>query len=119
MQQIQSENNVQFGFRRFGGTIITARVDIWAPTKNNDWQLIQSMNFGGTQQAQQFKYHLLPGKYTCVFSCLVQESLNGVFNFDFYVNNEPIYHDQGNVDTSPADPNQKKPYLDKFELSIV
>jgi len=116
MRRIVS-NNFQMSFSRAGGSIITARVDVWKAS-GNQWLHVDALPFDRPvlpteQQARQ----LDRGEYTCVFQCFVAESLNGKYDFDLSVDGAKTYFDQGDVNTTPAK-NDSKVYKDQFILQV-
>lgn len=116
--QVTSPAQVALELRRKGGSIITSRLDVWSATQSG-WQLEDSALFQKVTMAverQQMK--LKKGQYTAVFTCRVEESVNGVYDFNFDVGATPVYADHGNVNTT-SDPHDSKVYRDQFVLDVV
>ncbi|MDO9003785.1 MAG: hypothetical protein Q7V20_10065 [Aquabacterium sp.] len=116
--QVTSTSPVSLQLKRQGGTVIQSRIDFWSATPNG-WQLASSDVFQRvTKPVEQQSAKLAKGQYTAVFSCRVEESVNGKFEFEFDVNGVAIYADKGNVNTTP-DPHDAKVYKDQFVLNVV
>jgi len=117
--QITSNTPLALNLTRRGGSIITARLDCWSATQQG-WKLAGSAVFQDVTKPSepQSISPLAKGQYTAVFTCRVEESINGVYEFTFSAANQQLYADKGNVNTSPA-PNDWKAYKDQFILDIV
>ena len=116
MRRIVS-NNFQMSFSRAGGSIITARVDVWRAS-GDQWVHVDALPFDRPVAPKERQDRQLdPGEYTCVFQCFVEESLNGKYDFDLSVDGSPTYVDQGDVNTTAAK-NDSKVYKDQFILEV-
>ena len=105
-------------FSRTGGSLITARLDVWQPTPTG-WQSVGQFAFSDpTHSVENVPGQLAPGSYTCVFQCYVEESLNGKYSFDFSVAGSSVYQDSGDVNTTSAN-NDSKVYKDQFVLKVT
>lgn len=116
MRRIVS-NNFQMSFSRAGGSIITARVDVWRAS-GDQWVHVDALPFDRPVVPKERQDRQLDrGEYTCVFQCFVEESLNGKYDFDLSVDGSPTYVDQGDVNTTAAK-NDSKVYKDQFILEV-
>lgn len=116
--QVTSSTPVPLELRREGGSIITVRVDFWMPTAAG-WKLVSSNLFQKvTSATERQAAKLAAGHYTAVFTCRVEESVNGVYGFGFDVGGTAVYADHGNVNTTPH-PHDSKVYKDQFVLTVV
>jgi hypothetical protein len=112
-----AESPVEFEFKRAGGSIIVSQIDIWKPTKKG-WVLVNQVKFSdATQQMESQKLKLAPDRFTCVFQCFVQESLNGRYDFALAVQGQKTFADQGDVNTTPSN-DDSKVYKDEFVLAV-
>lgn len=103
--------------QRSGGSIVKARADVWRAGAD-DWTLIGTAEFDdATKPAESFTLTLAKGSYTCVFQCLVQESLNGRYSFEFLVDGASTFADTGDVNTTPAK-DDRKVFQDQFLLEV-
>jgi hypothetical protein len=103
-------------FSRSGGALITARVDVWKPGKD-DWEFVAQYTFSdATQPTEVVHAKLAQGTYTCIFQCFVEESLNGKYKFMFTVDGDDTFADDGDVNTTSA-PNDSKVYKDQFIIT--
>lgn len=110
-------NDFQMSFERDGGTVIVASVDVWQE-RGADWQLVKQFPFKNALSSQQSLPGDLPtGTYTCVFWCLVRESLNGRFKFGLLVNGSPTFVNQGDVNTTSAK-DDSKVFKSQFVLEV-
>jgi hypothetical protein len=115
--QVTSSAPVPLELRRKGGSIVTSRLDVWLATPAG-WRLEGSsvlQNVTAPVERQSMK--LAKGQYTAVFTCRVEESINGVYEFNFDVGPTPVYADKGNVNTT-SDPHDSKVYRDQFVLVV-
>jgi len=104
-------------FTRSGGALITARADVWKADPGG-WVHIAQFEFSNpTLPAEQLQGTLPSGSYTCVFKCYVEESLNGIYSFDFQIGGVDTYNDDGDVNSTSAG-NDSKVYKDQFILEI-
>lgn len=116
--QTTATSPVGLELKRNGGAIVTARIDIWSASPQG-WNLHTSSVFQKVASKIELQSVKLPqGQYTVVFTCRVEESVNGVYAFAFNVANTALYADQGNVNTTP-DPHDAKVYKDQFVLDVV
>ena len=103
--------------KREGGGLILVRADVWssAPSgwKREGSVLLQDPN----QKRQQGSVVLGAGDYRVVFTCRVEEGLNGVFDYTFSAGNTPVFADQGNVDKTAA-ANEARNFQDEFDLTV-
>ena len=116
--KVTSSSPVAMELKRAGGSIIIARADFWSATATG-WTLIASASFqavANPNEAQSVK--LKKGQYTVVFTCRVEESVNGTYDFSFSVAGAALYADKGNVNTT-SDPHDAKVYKDQFVLDVV
>ncbi|MBG9390652.1 hypothetical protein [Caenimonas aquaedulcis] len=114
---ITAKAPVQLSLARSGGTIITARLDFWEATPNG-WKaagsnLLQQV----TQALEKQQASLQPGQYTCVLTCRVEESVNGVFDFDIQVANKSVGAAHGDVNTT-SDAHDSQAYKNQFILQV-
>lgn len=115
---VQSASPVSLSLSRSGGSIIQSRLDIWRSTANG-WQAVGSSLFNQVTQATESQNLKLPkGTYAAVFTCRVEESINGVYDFGFSVGMQKLYADKGNVNTT-NDPHDSKAYKDQFVLEVL
>jgi len=113
----KAKSPVELKFTRAGGSIIVAQVDIWRPTEEG-WVLVDQVKFSdATQQEEAQDLKLTPDRYTCVFQCFVQESLNGRYDFAFSVEDKATFADDGDVNTTPSN-DDSKVYKDEFVLAV-
>jgi len=115
---VTSPSPVTMELTRGGGSIILARADFWqsAPT---GWVLVTSASFQNVAKSPETQTVKLPkGQYTVVFTCRVEESINGVYDFAFSTAGKPLYADKGNVNTT-SDPHDSKAYKDQFVLDVT
>jgi hypothetical protein len=116
--QVVSPTPAALQLRRKGGSIVTARLDFWSATPAG-WQLAGSSIFQNVTAPSETQHAPLPkGQYTAVFTCRVEESINGVYDFHFDVGPTAVYADSGNVNTT-SDPHDSKVYKDQFVLDVV
>jgi hypothetical protein len=116
--QISAASPVRLQLKRAGGSVITARLDCWSATPTG-WQLAGSVAFQDVANPLETQsITLKKGQYTCVFTCRVEESVNGVYDFEFGVGGKPLYADHGNVNTT-SDPHDSKAYKDQFVLDVI
>ncbi|RZI84553.1 MAG: hypothetical protein EOP38_08740 [Rubrivivax sp.] len=116
--QVTTPTPVVLQLRRQGGSLIQSRVDFWSATPTG-WQLAGSDIFQNvTKPIEQQQAKLAKGQYTVVFSCRVEESINGTYGFEFDVGSTAVYADKGTVNTTP-DPHDSKVYKDQFILNVV
>jgi hypothetical protein len=112
-----SKSPAKFEFKRSGGSVITSVVDIWKPTEEG-WVLIAQVKFPDvTQPVEAKEVELAPNRYTCVFQCFVQESLNGRYDFTLSVRGKKTFADSGDVNTTPSN-DDSKVYKDEFVLEV-
>lgn len=106
-----------FSLSRAGGSLITARIDVWLPS-DEGWKPVTSCVFSDSTVPKEVRsLELAPNTYTCVFQCFVEESLNGRYEFQFSVNEAATYSDSGDVNTTSAN-NDSKVYKDQFVLVV-
>lgn len=104
-------------FTRKGGSIITARVDVWKAGPNG-WQAIEIFNFSDPlKPVETITKPLAKGDYMCVFQCYVHESLNGKYDFTFDVAGQRTFFDDGDVNTTSS-PDDSKVFKDQFQLTV-
>lgn len=116
--KVSTPSPVKFELKRDGGAIVTARVDVWSASANG-WSPVSSSVFQKvTNKVETQSVKMAKGSYTVVFTCRVEESINGIYAFGFDVAGSAIYADKGNVNTTP-DPRDAKVYKDQFVLDIV
>jgi hypothetical protein len=116
--QVTTTTPVALELKRQGGSIITARLDFWLPTPAG-WQLAGSNVFQKVTAPTERQQAKLPkGDYTAVFTCRVEESINGVYAFSFDAGGTSVYADSGNVNTTP-NPHDSKVYKDQFVLTVA
>lgn len=114
----KSKSPVSIDFKRQGGSIILARVDIWK-AKANDWELVASEEFkSATKPTESATLSLAKGSYTGIFQCFVEESLNGRYHFELNVGGKPTFVADGDVNTTPAN-DDAKVFKDQFILEVV
>ena len=110
-------NTFEMSFNRAGGSIITARVDVWKAT-GDQWVHVEALPFDRPIIPNQTLTRQLDrGEYTCVFQCFVEESLNGKYDFELSVDGNQTYFDKGDVNTTAAK-NDSKVYKDQFILDV-
>ena len=113
----KAKSPVKLDFRRAGGSIIVSQVDIWKPTEEG-WVLVDQAKFSdATQQLESRMVKLAPDRYTCVFQCFVQESLNGRYDFNLAVQGKETFADHGDVNTTTSN-DDSKVYKDEFVLAV-
>jgi hypothetical protein len=113
----KSKSPVPFEFERSGGSLITARVDIWKATEDG-WLAVGACEFNDpTAPNEQAQVKLDAGSYTCVFQCSVEESINGVYEFTLTVGGKATFADKGDVNTTMARDDQKV-FKDQFILEV-
>jgi hypothetical protein len=116
--KVSSTSPVAMNLKRGGGSIILARVDFWSATPTG-WKLIASANFQNVaSKAEAQSTKLAKGQYSVVFTCRVEESVNGIYDFKFDVAGVALYADSGNVNTT-SDPHDSKVYKDQFVLDVT
>ncbi|MFN0299756.1 MAG: hypothetical protein ACKVQU_05315 [Burkholderiales bacterium] len=109
---------IQFAFTRKGGAIIRARVDIWRPTAT-EWELAAQVPMDKVvEPSESVSERLKKGTYLCVFQCMVEESLNGRYEFVMEVAGKATFNDSGDVNTTP-NPADRKVYDDQFILEVT
>jgi len=112
-----AKSPAKFDFKRAGGSIIVSQVDIWKPTEAG-WVLVNQAKFSdATQLIESQEVELAPDRYTCVFQCFVQESLNGRYDFALAVQGKKTFADSGDVNTTPSN-DDSKVYKDEFVLAV-
>lgn len=110
-------NRFEMSFERAGGSVMTARVDVWRAA-DDKWQHVHQLAFDHPLIAdERLQATLESGEYTCVFQCYVEESLNGRYDFTLNVNKRPTFLDKGDVNTTAAK-NDSKVYKDQFVLDV-
>lgn len=115
--QVNSKSPIQLEFLRGGGSIIASRLDFWSPTQTG-WVLADSKLFQAvTKPIERQNPKLAVGIYTVVFTCRVEESINGIYNFEMKVNSVSVGADHGNVDTT-SNPHDSKAYKNQFVLVV-
>jgi hypothetical protein len=115
--QVNATSPVSLNFNRHGGSVITARLDFWRSTPQG-WQLAGSNLFQAVTLPQEVQVATLaPGSYTTVFTCRVEESVNGVYDFAMTAGGVDIGHDAGNVDTT-SNAHDSKVYKNQFVLNV-
>ena len=104
---------------RDGGTIITARVDIWRPIQTGSgWHLEQTLSYQQvTSRNETQQVSLAKGNYSAVVVCRVEESINGVFDLIVSANGSVVAKKSGNVDTT-ANPHDAEMYKNQFALEV-
>jgi hypothetical protein len=113
----KSKSPVKLDFKRAGGSIIVSQVDVWKPTEEG-WVLVAQTKFSdATQQVESHQVRLDPDRYTCVFQCFVQESLNGRYEFALSVQGKETFVDHGDVNTTTSN-DDSKVYKDEFVLMV-
>jgi len=113
----RAKSPAKFTFEREGGSIVVSQVDIWKPTEKR-WVLVNQVKFSdATQPTESAEVELPPDRYTCVFQCFVQESLNGRYDFTLAVQGKKTFVDKGDVNTTPSN-DDSKVYKDEFVLEI-
>jgi hypothetical protein len=87
--------------RNRGGAIVKAVVDAWKST-GDDWELAGSFPLMDVAtKIQKVDVHLEPGvTYLCMLRTEVEESLNGVFDYNLFVNNTKTVVGNGDVNTT-------------------
>jgi hypothetical protein len=111
------DSNFEMSFQRSGGSIITARVDIWR-AEQEQWQHVAELVFDNpVLPTEKRGAELKAGRYTCVFKCRVEESLNGRYGFDLAVNDKSTFADTGDVNTTSSQ-HDSKVYRDQFVLAV-
>jgi hypothetical protein len=112
-----AKSPVELGFSRSGGSIIKARTDVWLATESG-WELMASSEFAdAAKSAESVRVELKPGQYTCVFQCVAQESVNGVYRFALAVDGKPTIANEGDANTTPAK-NDEKIFKDQFVIAV-
>jgi hypothetical protein len=107
----------EMSFQRSGGSIITARVDVWRADQDQ-WQHVHELVFDNPLlPAERHSAELKGGRYACVFKCRVEESLNGKYHFDLAVNDKSTFADAGDVNTTSSQ-HDSKVYRDQFVLAV-
>ncbi len=115
--QVKAKAPFDVQLTRAGGSVITARLDYWSATPQG-WQLAGSNLFQDVVLSPEVEpAPLAKGQYTAVFTCRVEESINGVYAFELAVAGKALYQDQGNVNTTP-NPHDSKAYKDQFVLVV-
>ena len=108
---------VPFRFKRSGGSIVIARIDVWEPTPS-EWKSVGQFHFKDSTKSTESTSGALPkGSYTCVFQCYVEESLNGKYGFSLDVGGKRTFEDDGDVNTTSA-PDDHKVFKDQFVLHV-
>jgi hypothetical protein len=116
MRRIVSKD-FRMSLTRSGGSIIKVRVDVWKATTTG-WEPVTELRFDNAlARSEQAQGRLERGEYMCVFQCSVEESLNGVYGFDFAVNETDTFVDRGNVNTT-AVKNDLRVFKDQFVLEV-
>ncbi|MBK9131243.1 MAG: hypothetical protein IPM20_06345 [Gammaproteobacteria bacterium] len=115
--QITSKKPISMVLNRNGGTVITARIDFWRATPQG-WDLAGSSLFQNvTKKNETHSANLPKGSYTAVLVCRMEESINGVYDFDMLVNGTSVGSDSGNVDTT-SNPHDSKFYKNQFVIDV-
>jgi len=110
-------NDFEMSFDRRGGSIITARVDVWREA-DEEWLHVAELVFDNPLVLSEKRSSSLPdGRYTCVFKCRVEESLNGRYAFDLGVGGKSTFVDSGDVNTTSSQ-HDSKVYRDQFVLAV-
>lgn len=113
----KSTSPVSFQFKRSGGAIVLAQVDVWKAGAE-DWTLVDTVAFNKAKLPEETAILALdPGSFTCVFQCFVTESINGKYAFAFAVAGQGTYADSGDVNTTPAK-DDSKAFKDQFILEV-
>lgn len=113
----KAKSPVAIDFKRQGGSIILARIDIWK-AKVDGWTLLASEEFkDATRPSESVSLTLAKGSYTGVFQCFVQESLNGHYQFELSIGGKATFADNGDVNTTPAK-DDTKVFKDQFILEV-
>lgn len=97
---VQNEFDIQLD-RTKGGAFVKARVDAWKAT-DEAWELAGTFALSDVLQKNERRTCTLPdgASYLCVFQCEIEESLNGIYAYDFYVNNTKVVFGAGDVNTT-------------------
>lgn len=102
---------------RKGGTVITARLDVWRAT-TTDWVLEASLIYQKVTSASETQQvTLAPGSYSAVIVCRVEESINGAYEFNVKANGSVVASKVGNVDTT-ANPHDAEMYKNQFAIEL-
>lgn len=100
--QVTANNPIAIQLRRSGGCVITARLDYWIPTKSG-WNLAGSSILQQvTSNIENQSITLPKNSYTVVAKFFVEESINGVYTFEFDINGQSICEKNGDVNTSAS-----------------
>lgn len=112
-----STTPIAFVLQRDGGAIITCRLDIWKAS-GSGWDLIHSALYQDvTSPIEVQEIVLLPGLYTAVFVCRVEESINGIYSIKAVLNDTIVAEKAGNVDTT-SQPHDVAAYKNQFILEV-
>ena len=114
---VTTSSPVAMSIKRDGGALILVRADVWS-NASSGWKREGSVLLQDPGQKQQQGAVILgAGDYRVVFTCRVEEGLNGVFDYTFLVGNTPVFTDQGNVDKTAA-ANEARNFQDEFDLTV-
>ncbi len=118
---INIKSPVPFAFSRSGGSDIRSEIQIWIkkPVYSPSDRPIARLTFGNPTLAIEAQdAHLAPGNYICVFLAMVCEARDGSFGMQVHVGNQPVYTQQGDVNTTPA-PRDLRNFKSVFELTAL
>lgn len=103
--------------RNKGGALVRAQVDAWE-ANGTDWHLVKSFPMLAVLATHQNTACQLPrGTYLCVFRVEVEESLNGVYDYDYFVDGSKVFFGKGDVNTTAAT-NDSAAFKEQFLLVV-
>lgn len=115
--RVTASSPVAMDVKRVGGALILVRADVWSNAPSG-WKLEGSLLLQDPgKKQQQGAVTLGAGDYRVVFSCRVEEGVNGVFDYAFSVGSTQVFTDQGNVDKTAA-ANEARNFQDEFDLTV-
>lgn len=90
--------------RKAGGAIIKGQVEVWDLDDNDEPELVTIFPLVGvTKRTETVPCHLEAGKsYYCIFRSRMVESANGIYDWEFFVNDTRVAFTNGNVDTTAS-----------------
>ena len=115
--QVTTNSPFNIELQRRGGAIIVCRVDYWLPTQS-DWDLKDSTHFNHvTTEVESHSVNLASGHYTVVAKFFVEESINGVFDFNLLVNGQSVSSKSGDVNKTSSS-SDSMTYKSQFVLHV-
>ena len=112
-----STNPVNLILNRKGGCVITSRLNFWVASQAG-WQLAGSSIFQNVTSPREHQTITLPsGSYTVVSKYFVEESVNGVYEFEMFVSNQSIGSKGGDINTT-SNPHDSMTFKNQFVLEV-